>query len=109
MKVLFNLILPFALSTILFSCDGKKVTENTCDLESMKCYRGYPQSCKFIEKCNEVEHHFTKHLCSQAFNEFFKGGSQKALLEKYSTKILHCFNDREFENFNIDKSLRPKE
>ena len=109
MKALFNIFFLLSFTALFFSCDGKKVSEESCDTESMKCYRGYPNSCKFIEKCSEVDHKFTKKLCSKAFNEFFKGGNQKVLLKKYTNKILHCFNDREFENFKIDKSLRPKE
>lgn len=108
-KVLSKSIPILFVLTSLLSCQSKEVSEANCDLESMKCYRGYPQSCNFIKECDNVKHRFTKKLCGQAFNEFIQGGNQKSLLKKYSTNILHCFNDREFENFKIDKNLRPKE
>ncbi len=109
MKVLFSFLILIVTSTLLYSCESKIVNEETCDLESMKCYRGYPHSCDFIKKCTGVEHKFTKKLCSKAFNELYMGGNSKAVIETYTPKILHCFNDKEFINFNIDKKLRPKE
>lgn len=105
-----KIICSILFSIILFSsCQQKIVNEDTCDLESMRCYRGYPQSCNFIKKCEDVKHRYTKKLCAQAFSDFIKGGDQKAVLKRYSKKILHCFNDREFKTFKLDKSLRPKE
>ncbi len=106
MKVLSSL---FVLVLLLSSCDTKVVDENTCDIESMRCYRGYPQSCDFIKKCSGIKHKFTKAVCSNAFNELFRGANSKDVIKKYSPKILHCFNDKEFHNFNIDMKLRPKD
>lgn len=106
MKALFSTLFIFFLFT---SCDSKVANEQTCDLESMKCYRGYPQSCDFIKKCDNVEHKFTKERCSKVFNELFRGGSVAAVLKEHTPKILHCFNEKEFKNFGIDKSLLPKE
>ena len=106
MKVLFSSLILLAL---LISCDSKVVNEESCDLESMKCYRGFPQSCDFIKQCKEVEHQFTKSLCTKAFNELFRGGDSKEVITTYTPKILHCFNDKEFSNFNIDKSLLTEE
>ncbi|EPZ52402.1 putative lipoprotein [Bacteriovorax sp. BAL6_X] len=106
MKILSSLAV---LIFLLTSCNTKTVDENACDIESMKCYRGYPYSCDFIKQCSGIKHKFTKQVCSNAFNELFRGAKSKEVIEKYSPKILHCFNEKEFHNFNIDKKLRPKD
>jgi hypothetical protein len=89
-------LLPFLL---LMACNPK-YDADTCNVLSMKRYKGVPTSKKqFEENCKEYEIIYTAEVCQLALENLMRTGSLKETKGKFGEPIENCFSESDLKRF----------
>lgn len=89
-------LLPFLL---LIACNPQ-YNAKTCNVLSMKMYKGVPTSKKqFEENCKDFEIKYTPEVCQSALENLMRRGSLEETKEKFGDPIEHCFSQSDLKRF----------
>lgn len=88
------------LLTLFQSCSKKELSASECEDISIKCYKGFPNSCNTLDNsCSKYQIKYTKSACQEAFNSLMLGASKENLEGKFGERITECFSDKEKDKY----------
>jgi hypothetical protein len=93
----FSLLTLFPL--LLAGCNTK-YDAHTCNVLSMKRYKGVPTSKKeFEENCKNFEIKYTAEVCQSALESLIRTGNLEGVKRGFGNPIENCFSESDLKRF----------